>query len=117
LKKENKQTKFIIFTTPISKKLFRLLIKEGNYSDYKKWLTDAVDIFGEVYNFMEINKITSNSDNYPDLHHFYPSVGKEIAKTMLINNKQQRTNNFGTILNKNNLDDYFKKQDVLYKYF
>ena len=115
LKKENKQTKFIIFTTPISKKLFRLLIKQGNYPDYKKWLADVVDIFDEVYNFMGINDITSNPDNYPDLHHFYPSVGKEIAKTMLTNNKQETTNNFGTVLNKNNLDDYFKKQDALYK--
>ena len=117
LKKENKQTKFIIFTTPISKKLFRLLIEQGKYPEYKKWLADVVNIFGEVYNFMGINNITSNPNNYPDLHHFYPSVGKEIATFIITNNKEQTNNYFGTILNKNNLDDYFYKQDLLYNYY
>jgi len=88
LKQENPQTNFIIFTTPISAQLFKLLVEKDNQKDYEKWLKEMREIFPNTYNFMGINTITSNPDNYPDLHHFYPSVGDIIAYEISNNNKK-----------------------------
>jgi len=117
LKKANPKTKFIIFTTPISKTLFSLLIKQGNYIHYKNWMRATIDVFSEVHNFMGINKITVNPRNYPDLHHFYPFVGKVIAKNISSANKKMKKYTPATIVNKNNIENYFKQQDKLYTGF
>jgi hypothetical protein len=109
LKKNNPNTKFIIYTTPISKELFELLTQSGNLRDYKKWLKVLVDEFDAVYNFMGINTITSNKNNYPDLHHFYPFIGTLIANKISKKENDNIPNDFGIILTKDNIDTYFKK--------
>ena len=118
LKKENPNSKFIIFTTPITSELFKLLIKNGRLNDYKKWLTQLVDSFGEIYHFMDINSITKNPDNFADLHHIYPEIGTILAKKITTKDKNL-PKDFGIILNKKNLNQYFKKLDkelkTLYK--
>jgi len=114
LKQENPKTKFITFTTPISAELFELLIKEGNYNDYKIWLKNIITVFGSTYNFMGINPITSNTNNYPDLHHFYPNVGTLIAtKLSDIDNNESSVHEY--LLNSKNIKFYLKKLDTFYK--
>ncbi len=111
LKKENPHTKFILFTTPISIDLFKMLVQSGRLADYKKWLRLLVEEFGEVYDFMGVNTITKNRENYADLHHFYPEFGTLIADriTGVKNNKLPK--DFGIRLNKENLEDHFKEID------
>ena len=46
------------------------MIQSGRWEDYKRWLHDAVDVFGEVHHFMYLNSVTKNLDNYMDGHHF-----------------------------------------------
>lgn len=113
IKKENPGTRFIIFTTPISADLFKMLVQRGNLPDYKRWLTMLVDVFGEVYDFMGINTITQDPTNYTDLHHFYPEFGTLIADRVTGVSNSKLPKDFGSLLNKQNLKihiEYIDKQ-------
>ena len=113
IKKENASTDFIIFTTPISADLFKILVQSGNLPDYKKWVTMLVDVFGEVYDYMGINTITNNPSNYADLHHFYPEFGTLIADRITGVKNSALPKDFGVLVNKQNLKahfDYIDKQ-------
>ena len=111
LKKDNQNTNFIIFTTPISTDLFKLMVKQGNLKDYQKWLTMLVDVFSEVYDFMGSNSITDNPSNYADMHHFYPEFGTLIADrvTTILNSKLP--NDFGILVNSKNLREHLSNID------
>jgi hypothetical protein len=111
LKKENPTTDFILFTTPISADLFKLLVQRGNLPDYKRWLTMLVDVFGEVYDFMGINTITNNPSNYADLHHFYPEFGTLIADRVTGVKNSKLPDDFGIRINKENLEAHLKQID------
>lgn len=115
LKKENPHSKFIVFIPPISVDLLATLLKENNhFENYKKWIKETIDVFGEVINFSTVNNITVNLENYPDDDHFYPYIGKIIANKISKKNDYP-IDNFGIKLNKINIDDYlfdlYKKVD------
>ena len=101
--KENPKSDFIVFTTPISSDLFRLMVQKGRLPDYERWLTMLVEVFGEVYDFMGVNTITSNSSNYADLHHFYPEFGKLIADRITGTPNPSLPKDFGVLVAKKNL--------------
>jgi len=111
LKKENPKTRFIIFTTPIAADLFKILIQSGNLPDYKRWMTQLVDTFGEVYDFMGVNSITSYPDNYADLHHFYPYIGTLIADRLSGTPNKLLPDDFGIRVTKENLQAHFEAID------
>lgn len=79
LKHHNPQTKFIVFTTPVSQPLFDLMREQGLYPYYQRWLTDCVEVFGQLHNFMGYNSVTTSLDNYYDASHIYPQVGTLLA--------------------------------------
>lgn len=109
LKENNPHTDFIIFTTPISTRLFDALIEEDRYYDYVQWLTDITDVFGSVYHFMYPNTVTNNIDNYFDGHHFYPHVGTLIAHRISGENTAQIPADFGYKIEKAELASYLDK--------
>ena len=51
----NPDSRLLVFTTPDSWPMFELMVRMGLYPYYRQWLTDIVDVFGEVYNFMTLN--------------------------------------------------------------
>jgi len=114
LKKTNPKTRFILFTTPINSKLFKILVEKNNLKDYKRWLRMLVEVFGEVYDFMGINSITTDPSNYADLHHIYPEVG-----TLLVNRIMQRNrqvpDDIGIRITTDNIDRYLKSIDITAK--
>lgn len=112
LKRENPDTRFILFTTPISTDMFRFLVKQGNLGDYKQWLGTLVDVFGEVYDFMGVNTITNDPSNYADLHHFYPEFGKLIADRITGTPNPALPSDFGTRITPDSLQTHFKKIDA-----
>lgn len=103
LKKNNPNTEFIIFTTPISSPLFQAMAEEGRLPDYERWLTDITDVFGGVYNFMYPNSVTGNLENYFDGHHFYPNVGKLIANRISQGSISEVPQDFGTYVDQKRL--------------
>lgn len=109
LKKANPNTKFIIFTSPISANLLVEILKKGKkINEFKKWLKDLVDIFGEVNHFMMINSITKNLQNYPDDDHYYPYIGKLLANQISKKKNNSIPKDFGILLTKDNIDNYLK---------
>ena len=109
LKRENPDTRFIIFTTPIAADLFRILVESGNLPDYERWMTQLVDTFGEVYDFMGVNTITDNPENYADLHHFYPSIGTLIADRVTGVKNSAIPKDFGILVTKKSLKSHLEK--------
>lgn len=105
IKEDNPNTKFVVFTTPVSKELLRVLTQNGLHSLYEEWLTDIVDIFGEVNHFMYLNEITNNYGvNFYDGHHFYTTTAELIS--MQIKTGCNNANmDFGMKINKSNLLD------------
>lgn len=108
LKKENPNTRFIIFTTPIAADLFKLLAQVGNLPDYERWIKQLVDSFGEVYDFMGVNSITNYAGNYADLHHFYPYIGALIADRLSGIPNDLLLDDFGIRVTKENLKSHLE---------
>jgi hypothetical protein len=112
LKKKNPNTRFIVFTTPISQPLFHALVEEGRLEDYKRWIRDLVDVFGGIYNFMYPNSITNNMQNYIDGHHFYPEIGTKIAHR-IIGKTEDVPKDFGVYVTKENVEEHLKEVEKL----
>ncbi len=108
LKQDNPKTRFVIFTTPISADLFKILVQSGNLPDYERWMTQLVEVFGEVYDFMGVNSITSYRNNYADLHHFYPYIGTLIADRLTGTENSALPDDFGILVNKESLKSHLE---------
>ncbi|GAA0336747.1 hypothetical protein GCM10008967_28850 [Bacillus carboniphilus] len=101
----NPDSDFIIYTTPISTPLFKAMVEEGQLDDYERWLTELVDVFGGVYNFMYPNSVTDDLSNYFDGHHFYPEVGTLIARRVS-GDETDVPEDFGVYVTKENLEEH-----------
>jgi len=109
LKKENPNSKFIAYTTPVSKPLFEAMIEKGRLKDYERWLTCLVIEFGSVWHFMDMNSVTENySENFVDGHHAYPHIANLIAKKITNPSDPSVPSDFGILLTKDNLKSYLK---------
>ena len=73
------EARIVVFTTPTSEPLFSLMVQMGRFPDYERWLADLVGAFGEVWDFMGLNSITTEQRHYLDAHHFEPAVGRLIV--------------------------------------
>lgn len=106
-KSENNQTGFIVFTSPVSSYYLDLLFEAGLWDEYTKWLYDIVNVFGEVYHFMDYNTVTKEYSRYfLDYHHVYPEVQRMMASKILGKADINMLNDFGQSLNKKNLKSY-----------
>ncbi|RKL68139.1 hypothetical protein CR203_06545 [Salipaludibacillus neizhouensis] len=106
LKENNPNTTFIVYTTPVTSQLFNLLYEENRLQDYNQWISDTVEVFGSVYNFMYTNSITSDSSNYYDGHHFYPDVGTLIAHKIINHENKDIPEDFGVLVTDDNLSEH-----------
>lgn len=72
-------SRFVIFTTPESDELFRMLVAKGLMDNYEQWLTDLVTTFGGVHHFMRPGRFAANHDNFIDSHHLFPEKAAPLA--------------------------------------
>jgi hypothetical protein len=63
--------------------MFAQLVQEGRLEDYGRWLADLTTAFGEVWDFMGVNSVTSDPAQYRDAQHFHPRVGRLIAERLM----------------------------------
>ena len=109
LKNDNPKSKIIIFTSPITADLLVSIIKNGDkLKEYKEWLKSLINIFGEVHQFMDINSITTNLQNYPDDDHYYSNIATLLANKIASHSNADIPDDFGVILNKYNIDTYLE---------
>lgn len=111
LKKYNPNSKFIIFTSPISADLLSSIIMNGKrIGEYQKWVKEIIEVFGEVHHFMSVNSVTKNLQNYPDDDHYYPYIAKLLANKISKKDNPDIPKDFGILLTKDNIDAYLKDQ-------
>ena len=109
IKKENKTSNFIIFTSPVTADLLVSIIKNAKrWQEYEKWLRELVNVFGEVHHFMTINSVTKNLDNYPDDDHYYPHVAKLLAHKISATVNSDIPKDFGILVTKENIDQHLE---------
>ncbi|MGI6469302.1 MAG: hypothetical protein GXZ09_04155 [Syntrophomonadaceae bacterium] len=107
----NPDSRLLVFTTPDSWPMFELMVRMGLYPYYRQWLTDIVDVFGEVYNFMTLNTITNNLDNFYDGTHVYPEVGTLMVHRLLNLPHADLPADFGVLITPQNLEQHLKIMD------
>jgi hypothetical protein len=109
IKYDNPNSKFIVFTSPVTADLLISIIKTGKrINEYERWLRLLIDVFGEVHHYMTINSITTNLENYPDDDHYYPHIAKLLANKLSGTDHKNVPKDFGIILNQSNIDEFIK---------
>ena len=109
IKNNNLNSKFIIYTSAVTSDLLVSIIKNGKrWEDYKRWLHELVEVFGEVNHFMTINSITNNLENYYDDNHAYPWVLKLLANKLSNVDNKNIPEDFGVLLTKDNIDEHLE---------
>jgi len=91
--------------------MFELMVKEGLYPYYKQWLRDIVEVFGEVHNFMTLNTITCDLENFYDGAHVYPSVGRLIAHRVIGAPDPDIPGDFGVLVTRENIEGHLRNID------
>ncbi|MDC3408823.1 hypothetical protein OAY00_03585 [Burkholderiales bacterium] len=105
MRKENPKVEFVVFTTPVSHRLWQLLIEQDLYDEYVDWLALIFNQFGRFYNFMGVNSITTNPANYIDAHHFTSNVG-DLIINKLYGVKEGVPPDFGVEINAEEINRY-----------
>jgi len=113
IKADNPNSNFLVFTTPVSANLLVTLLRTNHrFPEYKRWLNELLEVFGEVHHYMSINTITTNLENYPDAEHYYPHIAKLLANKSTNKSNPDIPNDFGIILNKHNVDEFLNKLEI-----
>ncbi|OEH85469.1 hypothetical protein BHU72_05125 [Desulfuribacillus stibiiarsenatis] len=111
IKENNPNTRFVVFTEPVIAPRIKLMLEQRVFWEaYERWLRETVSVFGEVINFMDLNTVTFNYDNFFDPYHFYPSIGKLMVDRLIGRPSAPLPGDFGVIVTNENIDKHL--QDV-----
>ena len=105
--------RFVVFTTPDAAPLFALMIRTGHFDHYARWLRELVTEFGEVWDFMGINSVTSQPAQYRDAQHFNERIGRIIADRLRGRPVPEGHGDFGRRVTRDNLAahlDFIRRQ-------
>jgi hypothetical protein len=105
LRDQYPSSRFVVFTTPDSTVLWDFMLRAGRLEDYLRWLGDVIEVFGEVYDFMGENSLTSNPENYQDAHHLTSQGARKMVAQLFTASPQQKLE-FGTLLTPGNFPAY-----------
>ncbi len=109
LEAENPQSRFVVFTSPVSSVYLDLLFKSGFWDAYAHWLRDLVAQFGTITHFMEYNSITLNyPEHFLDYHHVYPAIQKMMGEKVTGQKDEKIPKDFGVVLTPKNIDRYLE---------
>ncbi|MBM3491316.1 MAG: hypothetical protein FJX68_12875 [Alphaproteobacteria bacterium] len=99
----------VVFTSPISIELFALLVTEGRFDDYARWLTELVTVFGNCVDFMGDTGFARRRENWIDTNHFWPSLSRHLA-TALAGGSSAAFPDFGQRVDAANLAQHLARQ-------
>lgn len=106
LKSAFPDARFLVFTTPVSAHLLRLLVEQGRIEDYKRWFSGVVEVFSEAWNFMYFNEVTLNEANYKDAHHYSPKICRAIIRRIYDLPYDDQFSDFGVRVTAENLEKH-----------
>jgi hypothetical protein len=107
MRREYSSSRFVVFTTPESAPMFRLIDERGRFGPYARWLKEIVEVFGEVYDFMGVTAYTSDLSQYYDGHHVYPEYGQALVRRL---QGQDLGPDFGVRVTIDNVDQHLTRQ-------
>ncbi|NQV85980.1 MAG: hypothetical protein HQ492_02775 [Woeseiaceae bacterium] len=102
-------TRFVVFTMPEFEPLYRLIYERGRGDAYARWLKETIEVFGEVHDFMGINRFTRNPTNFYDGHHFYVEQSHILVRR-LKGGEIDGYDDFGIRVTKANLNTHLQSQ-------
>ena len=106
IKKHNASSNITVFTTPVTQPLFCSMVLEGRLNDYKRWLRDIVEVFGEVHHFEYLNSITKDYRRYYfDGQHQYPETGTLMVHRIAGVDDPALPADFGMVVNRANIEE------------
>jgi len=106
---ENK-VKLHLFIPPIFSEITDLIYHKKYDRTYKYWKKSLAQ-YGNIYDFSGYNSITKDLHYYIDGSHYNKEVGKLILAKIFNDQSIKVPDDFGIILNKNNIDDILKNQE------
>ncbi len=112
MQKKFPDVRFVVFITPVTHNLLALLAKQGLLEEYKTWVADLVNHFGEVWNFMYPNPVTKNNNYFKDAHHYSPEVSDWIVQKMM-EMPYRGPQGFGIKISKQNLAEHLVSLDLI----
>ena len=114
-KRENKGSIIIPFIAPTVTPFMEMIVANGLLDDYFRWISDILDVFGEVYLFMYPNEVTGDYfNNFFDPIHTYPETGRKIVDA-IYNNRIRGDSNFGIMLTRSNFKEKRPVLELLMK--
>ena len=108
MKQDFPELDFLVFTTPVSSHVLKVLVKEGRIEDWERWLRELVAEFGGIWHFMDYNTITSNDDYFVDTSHFSTAIAHMVVQRLYGENEEHIPEDFGIYLHSGNIDDYME---------
>ena len=100
------RTRFIVFTTPVAEPMFALEAREGKLENYQRWLADLTATFGQVWDFMGLNSVTTDLSNYRDAQHFHPRIGRLIVDRLMLRAVVAEHGDFGRLVTPDGLAEH-----------
>ena len=107
LKENNIESKFIVYTSPLSQDFLDVIHQDEKLLKfYFIWLENIVSIFDKVYLFTVPSELSKNYASYSiDGDHFYPEIGTIIADILT---EDKNITDYGIILTKDNLKQFIQ---------
>ena len=108
LKTRFPHSQFMVYTTPVTAHLLRLIVELDLVDEYIQWLRDLVESWGSVWHFMTFNSVTRDDRFFADAHHHSPEVTGWIADRLQGRSSSGAPADFGIRLTMENIDAQLK---------
>lgn len=82
LKQQYPNTRFIVFTSPVSDTLLNILEEQDRIPDHNNWLNAVTNVFDTVIHLMYRDPQLSDPSLFYDTQHFRPELAKKIAELL-----------------------------------
>lgn len=93
----------VVYMPPVTTAYLNQEASYGQLKNHERFLREAVDAFGEVWDFAYPNEITNNEDNFQDAHH---AKIVTLEKMITITRNSTPEDKYKYLVNKHNLDDH-----------
>jgi hypothetical protein len=101
----------VVYITPESEPLFKMLTEKNRTKDYERFIRTATQVFGKVYNLMEVNQFTQSPAGFKDESHLTNDTLHRIVCSLLNTGETIP----GTVLTQDNIDQYIAGQQYIRK--
>lgn len=96
----------IVYMPPVTTEFLKQSVDYDELANRERFLREAVDAFGEVWDFAYPNEITYDRENFQDAHHAKISTLKDMVKIIMEHND---INKQKYLVNKYNLEEHLQK--------